>query len=104
MTKIERKSVICLMAIVAAMVKKIVDMIGVCGVHPWLDRRGGFTWTYLPGVQLMAWKFMELFGEDTNYEYLTDSDGDMTIITEVNGVIFHAPISGMDQIHNGRLV
>ena len=98
-----RKSNIEYMTLVATMVNNIMDNGGVCGVHPYLERRKTML-HYKPGVQLQPWKFMQLFGEDTEYEYLEDRDGDKTLYTEVNGVSFYAPISGMDEIVEGRLV
>ena len=103
MDKRQRKSDIGYMALVAAMVNSIVDKDGVCGVHPYLERRKTVL-QYKPGVQLQLWKFMELFGEDTEYEYITDRDGDMSVITEVNGVTFYALAGISDEIKEGRLI
>ena len=99
-----RKGDIGYMALVGTMVSNIVNgWSGVCGVHPYLDRRTGDL-CYKPGVQLQAWKFMDVFGEDTEYEYLEDKDGDMEVITEVNGVTFYALLGCSDEIQKGRLV
>lgn len=104
MEKAQRKSDIGFLAIVAAMVKQCMDKLGVCGISLYLEKRPGATWGYRPGVHLQAWRFMDYFGEDTNYEYITDRDGDMKVITDVNGVVFFALIDGLDLIQNGRLV
>lgn len=97
-----RKSNISYLAIVAAMVNRVVNGDGICAVHPYLDTRKGLYW--VPGVHMQLWKFMEMFGEDTNYEYVTDKDGDMKVITDVEGVIFYALVSGLDLLENGVLV
>ena len=101
--KQKRKSDIAYMALVATMVNNIISGDGVCGVHPYLERRKTVL-QYKPGVQLQPWKFMELFGDDTEFEYLEDRDGDKTLYVEVNGVSFYAPVNGMDEIIEGRLV
>lgn len=99
-----RKSNITQMSVVATMVHNIVmkDDYGVCGLYPFLESRMGES-RFVPGVLLQPWKFMELFGEDTEFEYLEDKDGDKTLYVEVNGVVFHALIHGMDVIVDGRL-
>ncbi len=101
-----RKSNIAQMSVVAAMVNDIVTGDGVCGFQPFLDRRKSspVELHYEPGVLLQPWKFIELFGEDTNFEYVNDRDGDLTMITQVNGVVFHALVDKTDLIRNGRLV
>lgn len=102
--KHKRKKAIGFMAMLATMVYKVVNgSSGVCGIHPHLDRRDPGL-KYVPGVQLQPWKFMELFGDDTEYEYIQDRYGDMSVITEMNGVMFHALINSMDLIRDGRLV
>lgn len=103
MEKTQRKSNIGYMALVGTMVNNIVNGDGVCGVHPYLERRADM-WTYKPGVHLQAWKFMELFGDDTEYEYLEDWRGDRSVITEVNGVVFYALVDDTDLLENGVLV
>lgn len=104
--KQKRKSNITYMALVATMENNIVSEPGVCGFHQFIDRRKS-TPTELhfePGVLLQPWKFMELFGEDTDFEYFTDRDGDLTIITQVNGVTFYALADNSDLIQDGRLI
>jgi hypothetical protein len=101
-----RKSNITQMSVVATMVDNLISEPGVCGFQQFLDRRKS-TPTELhfePGVLLQPWKFMELFGEDTDFEYIKDRDGDLTIITQVNGVTFYALACNSDLIRNGRLV
>lgn len=101
-----RKSNITQMSVVATMVNNIVTGDGVCGFQPFLDRRKSTPvgLHYEPGVLLQPWKFIELFGEDTDFEYIKDRDGDLTIITQVNGVTFYALAGSSDLIRDGRLV
>lgn len=101
-----RKSNITQMSEVATMVDNLISEPGVCGFQPFLDRRKStpIKLHYEPGVLLQPWKFIERFGEDTNFEYISDRDGDLTMITEVNGVVFHALVDKTDLIRNGRLV
>lgn len=100
----DKKEKIGCLTLTATLVFKVVNgFSGVCGIHPHLDRRKPFL-QYVPGVQLQPWKFIELFGDDTEYEYIRDSYGDLSMITEVNGVMFHALINSMDLIQDGRLV
>lgn len=104
--KTTHKSDIAHMALVATMVNDLVSEPGVCGIQPYLDRRKS-TPTELhfdPGVLMQPWKFIERFGEDTNFEYVSDRDGNLTIITNVNGAVFHAPVDRTDLIRDGRLV
>lgn len=104
--KTKHKSGIAYMALVATMVNNIVSEPGVCGIQPFIDGRRStpFELHFVPGVLLQPWKFMELFGEGTNFEYISDRDGDLTMITEVNGVVFHALVDKTDLIRDGRLV
>lgn len=101
-----RKSNIAYMAMVATMANNLVSEPGVCGIQPFLDRRKSTpTEVYFaPGILMQPWKFIERFGEDTNFEYISDRDGDLTMITEVNGVVFHALVDKTDLIRDGRLV
>lgn len=101
-----RKSNIAYMALVATMVNNLVSEPGVCGFQQFIDRRKSTpTEVYFaPGVLMQPWKFIERFGEDTNFEYISDRDGDLTMITEVNGVVFHALVDKTDLIRDGRLV
>jgi len=103
MDKKSRKSEIGFLGIVACMSKQCEDHDGVLAIHMWLDpRRPGIS--YLPGVFLEGWKFMELFGDDTEYEYLTDCDGDMQVFTIVNEEIAYYARLDMAYINGGRLV
>ena len=103
MEKAQRKSEIGFLGLVAAMTKQCSDQDGVIGVNMWLDRRKPGL-QYTPGVYLQPYKFMELFGEDTDYEYMTDRDGDMQVVTQVNGVTYYAYIRDDDLIEDGVLV
>lgn len=104
--KTKRKSDIAYMAQVATMVNDLVSEPGVCSIHPFLDRRKSTpTEVYFaPGVLMQPWTFIERFGEDTNFEYISDRDGDLTMITNVNGVVFYALVDKTDLIRDGRLV
>lgn len=56
-----------------------------------------------PGVHLQPALFMELFGDDTEYEYI-DSYYGKYVVTNVNGVTVFALINGTDLIWEGRIV
>ena len=103
--KTKRKSDIAYMALVATMVNNIVSEPGVCGIQPFIDSRRStpIEQHFAPGVLLQPWKFMEIFGEATNFEYI-DHHGYLTMITEVNGVVFHTLVDKTDLIRNGRLI
>ena len=103
MEKAERKSEIGFLGISAAMAKQCSDKSGVIGVGRWLDRRKPFI-QYTAGVYLQPWKFMQLFGEDTEYEYMEDHHGDLQVVTSVNGVTYYAYIRNDDMIEDGVLV
>ena len=103
MDKTERKSDIGFLGIAAALAKMCTDKDGVIDIGTWLDRRkAGYEWK--PGVFLQPWKFMELFGEDTEYQYFRDRDGDLQVFTQVNGITYFAIIRSYDLIVNGVLV
>lgn len=107
MDKKKRKGDIGYMTIVAAMVHQITEKPGICGVDTHCDNRnfnidaGPLEWK--PGVQMQPKVFLDYFGDDTEFEYVTDKYG-TEMITEVNGVMFHALISSMDILENGVLV
>lgn len=103
MDKRTRKSDIGYLALSAAMAFMCSEKPGVCSVHYWTDRRGDKL-KRKPGVHLLASQFLEYFGEDTNYEYLEDDDGDRQMVTEVNGVVFYALVGYGDDIENGVLI
>ena len=56
-----------------------------------------------PGAHLQPALFMELFGDDTEYEYI-DSDYGKYVVTNVKGATVFALINGTDLIQKGRLV
>ena len=103
MDKQARKSEIGFLGVAAALAKMCIDKDGVIDVGTWLDRRKTVH-EWKTGVFLQPWKFMELFGDDTEYENLTDRSGDMQIVTTVNGVVYYALIRDYDLIQDGRLV
>ena len=74
---------------------------GVVSLQPHLDPRDDLKWG--PGVHLQPALFMELFGDDTEYEYV-DSDYGKYVVTNVNGVTVFALISDTDLIQEGRIV
>lgn len=101
--KTQRKSEIGRMALVATLVDDIIENSkhGVISLQQHLDARDDMKWS--PGVHLQPKLFMELFGDDTEYEYI-DGDYGKNVVTNVNGVTFYALINGMDLIRDGRLV
>lgn len=107
MDKKQRKSDIGFLSMVAALAKQCEDKPGVCSVGHYADARrffGGITncLDEKPGVLMTAKAFLEYFGEDTMYEFNHDKYG-IEMITEVNGVMFHATICKNDLIKDGRL-
>lgn len=96
MDKTERKREIGILSVVAALVKLMMDKGGICGFGIDQYRR--------PYIHLQPWRFLELFGEDTEFWY-NDGDPDYrTINTEVNGIQFFALMTGFDVILDGRLI
>ena len=73
---------------------------GVISLQPHMDPRD---LKLSPGVYLQPALFMELFGDDTEYEYI-DSDYGKYAVTNVNGVTVFALINATDLIQEGRLV
>lgn len=73
---------------------------GVISLQPHLDARDDMKWG--PGVHLQPALFMELFGDDTEYEYI-DGDYGKYAVTTVNGVTVFALINGTDMIQEGRI-
>ncbi len=74
---------------------------GVVSLQPHFDPRNDLKWG--PGAHLQPALFMELFGDDTEYEYV-DSDYGKYVVTNVNGVTVFALINGADMIPEGRIV
>ena len=103
MNKMDRKSEICFFGVAGAISKVCEDKMGVIGPGKWLDRRKAGI-QYTAGMYLQPYKFMELFGEDTEYQYFRDKHGDLQVFTQVNGVTFYAYIRDDDIIIDGRLV
>lgn len=73
---------------------------GVISLQPHMDPRD---LKLSPGVHLQPALFMELFGDDTEYEYI-DGDYGKYVVTNVNGVTVFALINGTDLIREGRIV
>lgn len=90
MDKDKRKKDIAFMTIAAGMAAKCRNMDGVVSAGEYLDRRYYPGLVYKPGVFMQPGGFLEYFGDDTNYEYITRPDGDVEMVTEVNGVTFYA--------------
>ena len=96
MDKKDRKSEIGFLAIVASMVKLVMDKGGVCNF--------GIDTDHQPYVHLQPWMFLQLFGEDTEFWYNEGKPDYRTINTKVNGVKFFALMTGFDLIEEGRLI
>jgi len=103
MDKSERKSEIGFLGIAAALAKQCIDKDGVVSVGPWYDNRRPHDITWKPGVFMWPWKFFELFGDDTEFEYVPDRYSGLQIVTEVNGIVYYATVTHSDVIENGRL-
>ena len=95
MDKKERKSDIGMMTIVAAMVKQLTDKNGVVAF--------GTPRNDTPSVHMLPKRFLEYFGDDTDFEYSENDPDFRTISTMVNGVLFYALLDSFDVIENGRL-
>ena len=96
MDKLTRKNEIGFMCVTAAMAKLLSDRGGVCGV--------GVNSHAKPYVHLQPWRFMELFGEDTDYWYNEGDPDYRTINTEVNGIEIFALMTKFDIMENGELI
>lgn len=103
MDKKTRKEIIDRLALIATVVYDEVARTGhgVVSLQPHMDARNDLK--MIPGAHLQPALFMELFGDDTEYEYIDDKYG-KSVITNVNGVTFFALITGTDLIQEGRLV
>lgn len=104
MDKEKRKKDIAFMSIAAGMAAKCRNMDGVISAGEYLDRRIYPGPEYRPGVFMQPRGFLEYFGDDTDFEYITRPDGDLEMTTEVNGVTFYALIDHGDMIQGGRIV
>lgn len=104
MDKEKRKKDIAFMSIAAGMAAKCRDMDGVIGPQIYLNRLFLPGLVYKPAVLMMPNGFLEYFGDDTDFEYIARSNGDMEMLTEVNGVTFYALIDDSDMIKGGRIV
>lgn len=96
MDKKERKEKIGRLTLIA---KQVYDEISRSnnGVVSFQPRLSG------PGAHLQPALFMELFGDDTEYEYI-DSDYGKYVVTNVKGATVFALINGTDLIQEGRIV
>lgn len=103
MDKKERKEKIDRLTLIATLVYDEVTRNGhgVVSLQPHLDPRADPKWG--PAAHLQPVLFMELFGDDTEYEYV-DSDYGKYVVTNVNGVAVFALITGTDLIREGRIV
>lgn len=101
-----RKSDIGFMTIVASLAHQVNEADGICAVGTHLDSRkfylGEGPLEYKPGVHMQAKTFLEYFGDDTEFEYVTDKYG-TEMRTEVNGVVFYALVSSTDRIESGAV-
>lgn len=103
MDKKERKEKIDRLTLIATLVNDEINRSnhGVVSLQPHLDARDDMKWG--PGVHLQPALFMELFGDDTEYEYIDNGYGKYAVTT-VNGVTVFAVINSTDLIREGRLV
>lgn len=104
MDKEKRKKDIAFMTIAAGMAAKCRNMDGVISAGEYLDRRYNPGLVYKPGVFMQPKGFLEYFGDDTDFEYITRPDGDVEMATEVNGVTFYALLDREDWTQGGRIV
>lgn len=104
MDKDKRKKDIAFMTIAAGMAAKCRNMEGVIGAGEYLDRRYYPGLVYKPGVFMQPGGFLEYFGDDTDFEYIHRTDGEVEMMTEVNGVTFYALLGHGDMIEGGRIV
>ena len=108
MEKAQRKSDIGTLALVAGMASQLTAQDGIIAFDDYCDSRmfdigKSKELTWKPGVQLQPGKFLEYFGDDTNFEYI-HGNYNMEMITEVNGVVFHSIIGRLDFIVDGEIV
>lgn len=103
MDKKKRKEEIGRLTLIATLVYDEVARSGhgVVSLQPHMDARNDLK--LRPGVHLQPKLFMELFGDDTEYEYI-DSEYGKYMVTTVNGATVYALINGTDLIREGRLV
>lgn len=103
MDKKKRKEEIGRLTLIATVVYDEITRSGhgVVSLQPHLDARDDMKWG--PGVHLQPALFMELFGDDTEYEYVDNGYG-KNVVTNVNGVTVFALINGTDLIQEGRIV
>ena len=95
MNETKKSMLIIALSMVAENVNKLYKEPGVCGFGPYLNRQTG---DYEPGVHLQFEKFMEFFGDDTEYEYKDRGDDDREVRTVVNGVTFYALVTDLDRV------
>lgn len=102
MDKKKRKEEIGRLTLIATLVYDEVTRSGhgVVSLQPHMDAHD---MKLGPGVHLQPAMFMELFGDDTEYEYI-DSDYGKYAAANVHGVTVFALINGTDLIQEGRLV
>ncbi|MBQ1792479.1 MAG: hypothetical protein II008_20055 [Oscillospiraceae bacterium] len=103
MDKKKRKEEIGRLSLIATLVYDEIarNGHGVVSLQPHMDARNDLK--MIPGAHLQPALFMELFGDDTEYEYV-DSDYGKYVATNVNGVTVYALINGTDLIQEGRIV
>ena len=104
MDKEKRKKDIAFMSIAAGMAAKCRNMDGVVGPGFRLDQQFLADLVYKPTMLMLPNGFLEYFGDDTDFEYITRTDGDVEMATEVNGVTFYALLDREDWTQGGRIV
>lgn len=92
MDKTKRDALLVAMQMVAQNVYKLEQEDGVIGFKThflWPDGYYGKV-TKEPSVHLSAERFLEMFGDDYEFEYVTDKDGDVQMQLRDDGVLFYA--------------
>ena len=96
MEKNKRNSLLIAMKLVAQNVYKLEqENVGICGFRTniyWPDGNW-FQYKTEPSVQMSAEGFLEMFGDDYEFEYVTDKDGDVQMQLRDDGVLFYALVN-----------
>jgi len=85
MEKNKRDMNLIALQMVAQNVAKVMKLDGICAVRPTFKNGRD-----VPSVQMLKNTFLEYFGDDTEYEYVTYGEDDRYMETIVDGVLFFA--------------
>jgi len=85
MEKNKRDINLIALQMVARNVAKLMELDGICSLKPSFRNH-----KEMPSVQMLADTFLEYFGEDTEYEFVTYGEDDRYMETVVDGVLFYA--------------